>query len=71
MTRYRFIGGQASDFKQFKMIKTLPNFGVGQLIMWIGTTNDHIIKFIWTTIYNMIISCSNSHITKLTKIKIR
>ena len=26
--------------------------------MWIGAANDHIIKSIWSTIYNMIITCS-------------
>ena len=51
------------------MIPTLPNFGFGQLIMWIGTTNDHIAKFIWSTIYKMILSSSNSH-NKLTKPKL-
>ena len=45
-------------YAMLKMIPTLPNFGFGQLIMWIGAKNDYIIKSMWSTIYNMIIRCS-------------
>ena len=85
MTRYRFIGAGRVILSNVQNDSNFTLFWIWSTyyVNWGNYNNDHIIKSIWSTIYNIIITCStrlapneaihfcpNSH-DKLTKSEIR